>query len=71
MIGMEVREIDLLELDEADVRAQKLSLRTLGAVEQEPVTTSPHERRGQGAFRSRHGAGRPEENDVEIHGGGF
>ena len=49
VIGVEVREEDLLELDEADVAAQELSLRPLGAVEQEPVTASPHERRGQSA----------------------
>jgi hypothetical protein len=68
---VEVREKDLLQLDEAHVRTQELALRALCAVEQETVTASPHERRGQGAFCSRHGAGRPKENDVEIHGGGL
>ena len=66
---MEVREEDLLELDEADVAAQELALRPLGAVEEQPVSPAPDERRGQGALGGRRGSGRPEEDDVEIHGG--
>ena len=66
---MEVREEDLLELDQADVAAQELPLRPFCAVEQEPVSPSTDERRGQGALGRRGGSGRPEEDDVEIHGG--
>src|SRR3990172_4830618 len=71
VIRVEVREVDLLELHEPDIRAQELALRSLCAVEQKPVTTTSHERRRQGALGRGHGAGRPEENDVEVHGRGF
>ena len=69
VIRVVVGEEDLLELDQADVAAQKLPLRSLGAVEEQPVSASPDERRGQGAPGSRCGPGRPEEDDVEIHAG--
>ena len=65
---MEVREEDLAQLDEADVRAQELPLRALGAVEQQPLAAAPDERRGRRALGGRHRAGRPEEDDVEVHG---
>ncbi len=45
VVGVVVREKDLLELDEADVAAQELTLRALRAVEQEPLTAAPNERR--------------------------
>ena len=41
MVGVEVREEDLLEIDEAHVAAQELPLRALRAVEQEPVPSPP------------------------------
>ena len=68
---MEVREEDLLEIDEPHVAAQELALRALRAVEQEPLPSPAYERGAQGALGSRHGTGRPEENDVEVHGGRF
>ena len=68
---MEVREEDLLELDQADVRPQELALRPFRAVEEEPVPAAPDERGRQCALGGRHGAGRPEKDDVELHGGGF
>ncbi len=65
---MKVREEDLLELDQPDVAAQELALRPLGAVEEKSVSPAADERRGQGALGRRGGSGRPEEDDVEIHG---
>ena len=65
---MEVREEDLLELDEADVAAQELALRALAAVEEEPLAAAADERRRERPLRRRRGSGRPEEDDVEIHG---
>ena len=56
VVGVVVREEDLLELDEADVAAQKLPLRALRAVEQEPVAAAPHQRRAERPLRRRHGA---------------
>ena len=66
---MVVREEDLLELDEADVAAQELTLCALRAVEQEPLAAAPNERRAERALGRRHGARRPEKDDVEVHGG--
>ena len=37
MVGMEVGDEDLLQVRQADRRAQQLALRALGAVEQQPV----------------------------------
>ena len=48
MVGVVVRQEDLAQLGEADVRAQELSLRPLGAVEEEPVAAAAHEH-GRGA----------------------
>ena len=56
VVGVVVREEDLLELDEADVAAQELPLRAFRAVEQETVAATPHERRAQRALRRGHGA---------------
>ena len=41
VVGVVVREEDLLELDEADVAAQELALRALAAVEQQPLAAAP------------------------------
>ncbi len=71
VVRVKVREEDLLEIDEPHVAAQELALRALRAVEQEPLPSPAHERGAQGALGGRHGAGRPEEDDVEVHGGGF
>ena len=69
VVGVVVREEDLLELHEADIAAQKLPLRPFGAVEEKAIAAPPDERRGEGALRGRHRARRPEENDVQLHGG--
>ena len=69
VIGVVVREEDLVELDEADVAAQQLALRALPAVDQEPLAAPPDERRAERALCGRHGSRRPEEHDVQIHGG--
>ena len=67
MVGVEVGQEDLAQLDEADVGAQELPLRALGAVEQEPLAAAPDERRGGRAPGGGHRAGRPDEDDVEVH----
>ena len=59
------------ELEEAHVAAQELALRPLGAVEEQSVAPATDERRGRCALGRRGGTGRPEEDDVEIHGGRF
>src|SRR4029079_14656122 len=43
VVRMEVRQEDLLELDEPDIAAQELTLRALSAIEQETLATSPDE----------------------------
>jgi hypothetical protein len=68
MIGVEMREEDVLGVDEPGVGAQELPLRTFTAVDQEPVTPAPEERRrratGCGGSRGR----RSEEDEIEVHG---
>ena len=74
VVGVEVRQEDLVELDQADVRAQQLPLRALAAVEEQLLATAADERGGRSAASGRHRAGRAEEDDVEIHAaslGGF
>ena len=56
MIGVEVGQEDLLEIDEADVATQQLPLRSLRAVEEQPVAATAHERRAERPLRRRHGA---------------
>ena len=68
MVGVEVREEDLAQLDQADRRAQQLPLRALAAVEQEPLAAAAHEERRRRPLRGRHRAGGAEEDDVEVHG---
>ena len=71
VVGVVVREEDLLELDEPDVAPEQLALGSLGAVEEEAVAAATHERRRERALRRRGGSGRPEKHDVEIHGARF
>ena len=53
VVGMEVREEDLLQVGQADRRPLQLPLRPLAAVEEEPLAAAPHEqRRGLRAVRS-------------------
>ena len=65
---MQVRQEDVLEVDEPDVRAKELPLGSLAAVDEQPVTAPANERRG-GAPRGRgSGGGGPEEDEIEVHG---
>jgi hypothetical protein len=68
VVGVEVRDEDLVQVDEPDGRAKQLALRSLGAVEKESVASAPHEQRRRSALRGRHRARRPQEHKVEIHG---
>ena len=68
VVGVVVRQEDLVQVDEPDLRSQQLPLRPLGAVEQQPLAAAPDERRRGRAQRGRRRAGRPEEDDVEVHG---
>ena len=67
MVRVEVGQEDLLHVDEPDIGAQQLPLRPLPAVEQQPLASPSHERRGRGTARRRHRAGGAEKDDVEIH----
>ena len=67
VVGVEVADEDLLELEQAD-RAQELALGALAAVEQQPVAAAPDERGGQAAARRGRGAGGADEDHVEVHG---
>ena len=69
VVAVEVREEDLAQVDEADVRAQQLSLRPLAAVEEQPVAAAADEQRRRRAARGRRAARRAEEDEVEIHCG--
>jgi len=68
MVGVVVREEDLPQLDQADVRAQKLPLRALGAVEEQPLAAAAQEHRRRSALGSRHRARGAEEDEIEVHG---
>ena len=67
VVGVEVREEDLLQVGQADRRPLQLALRPLAAVEQEPLAAAPDEERSRGALRRRHRGSRAEEDDVEVH----
>jgi hypothetical protein len=67
VVGVEVREEDLLQVGQADRRPLQLSLCPLAAVEEEPLAPAPDEQRGRPALRGRHRGGRAEEDDVEVH----
>jgi hypothetical protein len=69
VIGVIVGDEDLRKLNEADPRAKKLALRTLAAVEEEPLAAAAHEQAGRGAPSRRNGPGRAEEHKVEVHAG--
>ena len=65
---MEMRDENLTELDQPDRRAQELALGSLGAIEEEPLPTPPHEQSGRGPLGCWHRTGGAQEDDVEIHG---
>ena len=69
VVGVQVREEDLLELRQADGRALELPLRSLGAVEEQPLAAAPEEERRRRAPRGRHRRRGAEEDEVEIHAG--
>ena len=64
---MVVRQEDLGKLDEPDGGAQKLALRPLAAVDEDPLSAAAKQRAGEAALRSRHGARGSEENEIEVH----
>ena len=67
VVGVEMRDEDVLEVDEADRRAQQLALGSLAAVEEQPVAAAPNEQ-GRGSAPGGRRAGRgAEEDDVEVH----
>jgi hypothetical protein len=55
VVGVEVRDEDLLQLDEADVAAEQLALRPLGAVEEQLLPATAHEGRRKRTLRGRRG----------------
>src|SRR6185369_13169210 len=65
VVGVVVREEDLLQVREADRRALELALRAFAAVEQQPFAAAADEQRGRAAVRRGHRGGRAEEDDVE------
>jgi len=67
VIGMEVREEDLLQVGQPDRRPLQLPLRPLAAVEEEPLAAAPDDQGRRPALRGRHRGGGAEEDDVEVH----
>ena len=68
MVGVEVRDEDLLQVREADGRAEQLPLRSLRAVEQQPIAAAADEQGRRGALGGGHRARRAEEDEIELHG---
>ena len=68
VVGVQVREEDVLEIDEPGIGAKQLPLRPLAAVDEQAIAAAPEERRRGSAGRRRRGAGRPEEDEIEVHG---
>ena len=66
MVGVVVGDVDLVHLHEAD-RAMHLALRSLAAVEQQPLASHPCEQAGGGSTRGGHRAAGAEEYDREVH----
>ncbi len=67
MVGVKVREEDLLDVDETDRRAQELALCPLAAVEEQAVAAPAYEQRARAPARGRGARRGAEEDDVEIH----
>src|SRR5262249_33792964 len=68
MVGVVVREEDLTQLGQTDVRSQQLALRSFGAVDQQLVSTATDQHRGRGPLRGRARACRPAEDEVDVDG---
>jgi hypothetical protein len=66
VVGMEVAEIDLVELDQPG-RAHHLALGALPRVEQQPVTAAADQEAGGRAPRRGYGAAGAEEDGGEVH----
>ena len=69
MIGVEMGQEDVLEVDEPDVGSEELPLCSFAAVDEKAIPAAPDERRRSPTRRSRRGGGRSEEDEVEIHWG--
>ena len=67
MVGVEVREEDVLQVDEADRGAEELALRAFPAVEEQTVASTPDEQGARTPAGGRRARGGAEEDDVEIH----
>src|SRR5262249_47204645 len=67
MVGVEVREEDLLEVREPDHRPLQLPLRAFRAVEEEALAAAPYEQPRGCAMRCRHRRRGAEEDEVEVH----
>ena len=68
VVGVQVREEDVLEIDEPGVRAEELPLRALAAVDEKAVASATQECGRGSAGRRGRGRGGAEEDDVEVHG---
>ena len=69
MIGVEMGQEDVLEVDEPDVGSEELPLCPFAAVDEKAIAAASDERRRRPTRRSRRGGGGSEEDEVEIHGG--
>ncbi len=69
VVGVQVREEDLLDVGQADHGPLQLPLRALGAVEEELLAAAPQQERRRCALRRRHRGRRAEKEKVEIHAG--
>ena len=69
VIRVVVREEHLGELDQPDGGAQELALGALAAVDEHPLAATPDQRPGEPAASRGNRARRPEEDQIEIHGG--
>ena len=67
---MEVRQKDVLEVDESDIGAEELPLRALTTVDQQSIAASTDKRGRSGPPGCGSRTRRPEEHDVQIHGSG-
>ena len=66
VVGVQVRDEDLIEVGEAD-RAQQLALRALTAVDEDAVAAPADQHRGQTAALCRQRAAGSGEEDREFH----
>lgn len=67
VVGVVVGEEDLAQVDQPDVGAEELALRSLPAVEQQTLAAAADEQARRGAAGGRNGPGRAEEDEIEVH----